>query len=86
MDTQRMADATKFHRLAVTLTFDPTADDSERWIACIGFDAYGAGSTPDEALDAAMNREALGPEPQPAPDVSDQNPSAFGFVALDLSR
>jgi hypothetical protein len=63
VDTQRMMAAVSYTRYPVTLTYDPTACDSERWLAVIGFSAYGAGSTPDAALDAATNREALGPDP-----------------------
>ena len=68
MDTQRLAEATRFHHLAITITYDPGADDSERWIVCIGFDCFGAGSTADEAFNAAINREALGPESEPTPE------------------
>ena len=57
-----MIEAVSFARLAVTHTFDSSADDSERRLACIGFDAYSAGRSPDEAV---------GPEPPPTPDDGD---------------
>ena len=39
---------------AVGLTFDPSADASERWVASVGLDAYGAGSTAVEAVNSAL--------------------------------
>ena len=33
MDRQRMVEAARFTRLAVTLTFDPSAEDGERAVA-----------------------------------------------------
>ena len=40
--------------LAVGLTFDPGAEPSERWVASVGLNAYGAGSTAVEAVNSAL--------------------------------
>jgi hypothetical protein len=67
MDTQKMVAATQYHRLAVGLVYDPSAEPSERWIATIGLDIITAGSTAEDALDNALTREALGPDCEPGP-------------------
>jgi hypothetical protein len=62
MDTQRMVYATGFHRLPITLTYDPSAADaSESWICSVGLDVVTAGATPEEALARAQDEEAMGP-------------------------
>jgi hypothetical protein len=45
----------------VSVVCDPSADVDERWIASVGLDAFGAGSTPTSALaDAvAAHRRAM---------------------------
>jgi len=40
--------------VCVGITVDPRADLEERWVACIGLDAIGAGSTAAEALGVAL--------------------------------
>ena len=40
--------------LCIGLTVDPGADASERWVASVGLDSYGAGSTPVEAVNSAL--------------------------------
>jgi len=49
--------------LAVSLTFDPTADRDERWLVTVGFDASGVGLAPALAMFAALldlNRDVDG--------------------------
>ncbi len=86
MDTQRMVEAVRFG-MAVTITYDPSAKPDERWLAYIGFDAYGAGRTPEEALDNAIEREIFGSEPvchdvdEPEPLPLDDSPIAVTVLA-----
>jgi hypothetical protein len=55
MDTTELVRMVAEQRgLAVSLTFDPSADDGERWVASIGLNAMGAGSYPIAALGAAL--------------------------------
>ncbi len=40
--------------ISVGLTYDPRAGESERWVASVGLDCYGAGRTPVEAINSAL--------------------------------
>ncbi len=41
--------------LAVGLVVDPFGESHERWVSTIGLDAFGAGPTPEAALNAALD-------------------------------
>ena len=40
--------------LAVGLVFDPDAEAGEGWTATVGLKAFGAGTTPEQAIGAAL--------------------------------
>lgn len=68
MTFDNLASTARLIGRAISLTVDPTAEDSERWIASVGLDASGAGPTPSAALIAGLEdaRAALDRRYQPA--------------------